>query len=77
MANRPAPGLVLRVGDEARLRVMVRSPVGSAGLARRARIVLLASDGVANEQIAQVVGVSPTTVRPSRAVRLSGSGRAG
>src|SRR5665811_1698538 len=66
MANRPAPGLVLREGDEARLRVLVRSSAGSAGLARRARIVLLASDGVANEQIAQVVGVSPTTVRSWR-----------
>src|SRR5665648_33951 len=32
----------------------------------RARIVLLASDGVGNEQIAQVVGVSPTTVRSWR-----------
>ena len=66
MANRPAPGLVLREGDEARLRVMVRSSAGSAGLARRARIVLLAGEGVANEQIAQVVGVSPTTVRSWR-----------
>jgi Winged helix-turn helix len=61
-----ADGLVLREGDEARLQVLVRSSAGSAGLARRARIVLLASDGVANEQIAQVVGVSPTTVRPWR-----------
>jgi hypothetical protein len=67
MANRPAPGLVLRAGDEARLQVMVRSSAGSAGLARRARIVLLAGDGLANERIAELVGVSPTTVRSWRA----------
>ena len=67
MANRPAPGLVLREGDEARLRVMVRSSAGSAGLARRARIVLLAGDGLANGRIGELVGVSTTTVRSWRA----------
>ena len=56
----------MREGDEARLQVIVRSSAGSAGLARRARIVLLASDGVANERIAELVGVSPTTVRSWR-----------
>ena len=34
------------------------STVGAAGLAKRARIVLLAADGVANTQIAELVGAT-------------------
>lgn len=34
----------------------------SAGLAKRARMVLLASDGVGNREIARLVAASPTTV---------------
>ena len=41
---------------------MVRSTSGSAGLAARARVVLLAADGTANYEIAELVGVSRPTV---------------
>lgn len=56
MAHPPAPALVLRDGDEAVLAGWVRSSSVRAGLAQRARIVLLAADGVANVQIAALVG---------------------
>ncbi|WP_139142703.1 IS630 family transposase [Humibacillus sp. DSM 29435] len=62
MANRPAPALGLREGDRDRLTRMVRASAGRAGLAQRARIVLLAADGESNTAIAQRVGVSRPTV---------------
>ena len=62
MANRPAPALVLREGDPERLTRTVRSSSAAAGLAQRSRIVLLAAEGVANETIAERVGVAPNTV---------------
>jgi transposase len=62
MANRPAPALVLRAGDREELEGWVRSRSVSAGLAKRARMVLLAADGVGNREIARLVGASPTTV---------------
>ena len=62
MANRPAPGLVLREGDLEVLESWLRATTVPAGLARRARIVLLAVQGVANGRIAQAVGVSVPTV---------------
>jgi len=40
----------------------VRSRSVSAGLAKRARMVLLAADGVGNREIARLVAASPTTV---------------
>ena len=49
MANRPAPALGLRDGDRERLTRLTRSSTVRAGLAQRARIVLLAADGVAND----------------------------
>ena len=52
MANRPAPALALRDGDREELSRITRSSSVRAGLAQRARIVLAAADGVANEQIA-------------------------
>lgn len=42
-ANRPAPGLVLREGDLEVLESWLRATTVPAGLARRARIVLLAA----------------------------------
>jgi transposase len=62
MANRPAPGLVLREGDRKRLQALTRSSTTPAGLAQRARIVLLAADGESNTAIAEKVGVSRPTV---------------
>jgi transposase len=56
MANRPAPALELRDGDREKLERLTRSSTVSAGAAQRARIVLLAADGVANDQICELVG---------------------
>jgi transposase len=54
--------LVLRDGDRARLADLARLPSVPSGLAKRARMVLLAADGVPNAQIARIVGVSRPTV---------------
>jgi transposase len=62
MANRPAPGLVLREGDRERLQALIRSSTAPAGLVQRARIVLLAAEGESNTAIADKVGVSRPTV---------------
>lgn len=62
MANRPAPALVLREGDREELERLTRSTTVRAGLAQRARIVLLAADGSSNTAIAERVGVSRPTV---------------
>ena len=62
MANRPAPPLGLREGDREELESWLRSRSLKAGLAKRARIVLLAAEGVPNREIATRVGASPTTV---------------
>ena len=62
MANRAAPALVLRSGDREELARITRSTSVRAGLAQRARIVLAAADGEANERIAVRVGVSKVTV---------------
>jgi transposase len=62
MANRPAAGLILREGDRQELERWTRASTAPAGAARRARIVLMASDGVANTHIAAAVGVSVPTV---------------
>jgi len=57
-----APALVLREGDRKRLSELARLPSVPSGLAKRARIVLLAADGMPNAQIARTVGVSRPTV---------------
>ena len=62
MANHPAAALVLRDGDREELARITRSLSVRAGLAQRARIVLAAADGEANERIADRVGVSKVTV---------------
>ncbi len=62
MANRPAATLGLRDGDREVLVRMTRSTSGRAGLAQRARIVLLAAQGISNTAIADKVGVSRPTV---------------
>lgn len=62
MANKPAPALPLRDGDQVILEKVVRSSATTAGAAQRARIVLLASQGVANALISELVGVSRPTV---------------
>src|SRR6478735_11503126 len=62
MANRPAAALGLREGDRDALSRLTRASSGRAGLAQRARIVLLAADGESNTAIAAKVGVSRPTV---------------
>ena len=76
MANSPAPPLVLHEGEEDLLREWVRSSTIKAGLAKRARIVLLAADGLANTHIAELTGASVVTVLKWRA-RYGESGIAG
>ena len=62
MANRTAPRLVLRDGDRAVLERRLRSQTVQAAVVQRARIVLLAADGVANYVIAERVGTTRPTV---------------
>ena len=62
MANKTAVALPLRAGDRAELERLTRSNTVSAAAAQRARIVLLAADGVANYVIAERVGVTRPTV---------------
>lgn len=57
-----AQALLLRDGDRARLEALTRSSTVSAGLALRARIVLLAADGLPNTEIAVRIGISRPTV---------------
>ena len=57
-----APALVLREGDRERLAELARLPSVPSGLAKRARIVLLAADGMPNAQIARTAGISRPTV---------------
>lgn len=57
-----AAALILRPGDGARLRELTRSSTAPAGVVQRARIVLLAADGMANAAIGRQVGVSKPTV---------------
>lgn len=52
----------MRGKDKATLRRWARSTAIPAGLVRRARIVLLAGDGLPNAEIARRVGVSRPTV---------------
>ena len=62
MANRPAPALVLRAGDREELERWTRTSKVGASAAKRARIVLLAADGVANTRIAELTDATVTTV---------------
>ena len=57
-----ATPLGLREGDRERLVAWTRSSAVRAGLAQRARIVLLAADGVSHTEIAERAGVSRPTV---------------
>jgi len=76
MANRPAPVLGLREGDHEALVRLTRSSSVRAGLAQRARIVLLAAEGASNTAIAEQVGVSRPTVIGWRD-RYAGKGMVG
>jgi transposase len=62
-----AAPLVLREGDRSRLEGLTRSSSVRAGLAQRARIVLLAAEGLPNAEIARRTGTSRPTVVDWRA----------
>ena len=53
---------MLREGDREELTRLTRSPSVRAGLAQRARIVLLAADGLGNSAIAEKLGTARPTV---------------
>jgi transposase len=57
-----APALILRQGDLERLADLARLPSVPSGLAKRARMVLLAADGMPTAQIARTAGVSRPAV---------------
>ena len=76
MVHPTAPPLLLRVGDREELTRLVRASSVRAGLAQRARIVLLASEGLRNAEIAERVGVSRPTVNVWRS-RYVDAGMAG
>jgi len=57
-----AARLEVRGKDKSKLRSWVRASGIRAGLAQRARIVLLAGEGLSNTEIATRVGVSRPTV---------------
>src|SRR3954452_4165880 len=71
-----AAPLVLRDGDRSRLEALTRSSSIRAGLALRARIVLLAAAGLANAEIARRTGTSRPTVVDWRARYDAGGIRA-
>jgi transposase len=54
-------------GQRAALRSIAKSRTAAVREVQRARVLLLAADGVANSRIAEQVGVTPTTVRAWRA----------
>jgi transposase len=55
--------VTLSAEERAALEAVTRRTTEAAGLVRRARIVLLADDGMALDQIARVVGADRTIVR--------------
>ncbi|QTX06197.1 IS630 family transposase [Agromyces archimandritae] len=63
-------------GDESKLRGWLRSTTVSAGAVKRARIVLLASEGVANTRISELADASVVTVLKWRS-RYAEQGLAG
>jgi len=71
-----AAPLVLREGDRSRLESLTRSSSVQAGLAARARIVLLAADGLPNAEIARRTGTSRPTVLSWRECYETGGVRA-
>jgi transposase len=67
-----AAPLVLRDGDRSRLEALTRSSSIRAALASRARIVLLAAQGLPNAEIARRTGTSRPTVVDWRARYVAG-----
>jgi len=62
MPNHPAPPLVISESERSALRSLARAGRTEQRLALRARVVLRAGDGLANERIAAELGVHKMTV---------------
>jgi len=73
--NKAAAALVMSAGQREALTVLARSSTSAHREVQRAKVLLMAADGVANSQIAANVGVTPVTVRSWRA-RFAGEGLA-
>ena len=69
---RVAAALTLRNGDREKLARIASSRVAEAGLARRARIVLLAAEGLPHTEVARRAGVSVPVVREWRSRYAAG-----
>src|SRR5437899_13007721 len=69
----PAPALPIDPNQRKRLAHLVRAGTTPQKVAQRARIILLACEGMPNRAIAQAVDVSRPTVLPWRA-RLAAAG---
>lgn len=76
MANHPAPPLAVSDVDRTALEAVVRAPTSEQRAVTRARIVLRAADGVANDRIAAELGVALMTVKLWRR-RYAGAGLVG
>ena len=64
--NKAAAPLVMSAGQREALTVLARSFTAAHREVQRAKVLLLAGEGVANSQIAARVGVTPVTVRSWR-----------
>jgi len=62
----PAAALSVSEGQRKALEVITKSRTAPFRQVQRARVLLLAADGVANARIAKQAGVSPATVRSWR-----------
>ena len=60
--GRPLEPLVLRESERAELQALAARRKTAQALALRARIVLLASDGIANKEVAARLDLDPVTV---------------
>ena len=65
--NKAAAALVMSAGQREALTVLARSSTAAHRQVQRAKVLLMAGQGVANSQIAERVGVTPVTVRSWRA----------
>src|SRR5262249_8343048 len=72
----PAAALPLTGGERETLEKVARAQAAPHRQVLRARVLLMAADGVANAGIAEEIGVAPVTVRAWRA-RFSVDGLAG
>src|SRR5664280_985972 len=64
--NKAAAPLLMSAGQREALILLARSSTAAHRQVQRAKVLLMAADGVANSQIAATVGVNPVTVRAWR-----------